>query len=171
MFLKHYSSLGLLAQCIFHKHAAMMMSKSLLCFVFQLFTQTLQSHPPHPLSGLVESWLSSPKKQNPSVISWQTRVIYCKIVLHVVHVCLKLKLLTHVELRKSFSFFFYQIDSITQSGMILNTVWLVIGIQILLGLDNRFGQYFPPYQYIQMGCALVTVFRCTYICMCSGYLL
>lgn len=32
---------------------------------------------------------------------------------------------------------FYQIDSITQSGMyILNTVKLVIGNQILLGLDN-----------------------------------
>lgn len=39
----------------FHKHAAMIKSKSHPCFVFQLFTQTLQSHPPHPLSGLVES--------------------------------------------------------------------------------------------------------------------
>lgn len=47
-----------------------------------------------------------------------------------------------MELRTSFFFllskrFFYQIDSITQSGMyILNTVKLVIGNQILLGLDN-----------------------------------
>lgn len=53
--LKALFSLGLSAQCLFHKHAAMIKSKSHPCFVFQLFTQTLQSHPPHLLSGLVES--------------------------------------------------------------------------------------------------------------------
>lgn len=138
MFLKHYFSLGLSAQCLFHKHAAMIKSKSHPCFVFQLFTQTLQSHPPHLLSGLVGSWLSLPAKFKVSVNSWQTRVINCK---KITSTCMFKVVETHGIKNVFFLFIikkiFYQIDSITQSGMyILNTVKLVIGNQILLGLDN-----------------------------------
>lgn len=80
-----------------------------------------------------------------------------------------------MELRMSF----YQIDSISQSGMyILNTVKLVIGNQILLGLDNlspnismyKCAVHWLPYFSVCIGihvCVVVTV----YICMCSGYLL